>query len=145
MDILFGAICFIFGIVAGIIVVWGWADRTVDLVVRNVFREQSERAWKRCDKLDAQLESFNKYNDEDQLVAGPRWWTNRMDALKIDIEVLEARIGKYEGVAEASKNLVHSLSSPLEPTNLAKSPVAALLFAEELQRELAKLETKLEK
>ena len=92
LDILFGMICVLGGVVIGIILVWGWADRTVNLVVRNIFKGQSERAWARCDKLEAQLESYNKYDGEDQLIAGPRWWTNKMNALKIEIEVLEARI-----------------------------------------------------
>ena len=88
----YGVCCTLAGFAVGILLGWNRADRTVDLVARTVFRGQSERAWKRCDKLEAQLESYNLYNGEDQLVGGPRWWTNRMDKLKIEIEVLEARI-----------------------------------------------------
>ena len=100
LDILFGMICLFGGVVVGIILMWNRTDRMVELVSRHMFKGIAERAWKRCDKLEAQLESYNKYDGEDQLVEGPRWWTNKMNALKIEIEVLEKRIERSVAVAK---------------------------------------------
>ena len=53
-------------------------------------------------------------------------------------EMMEYAI-QLESVADAARHLIHSLSSPSEPTNLAKSPVAAYLFAEDLREKLKAL------
>jgi len=43
-------------------------------------------------------------------------------------------------VARKAKDFINSVREPPEPTNLAKSPVAAFLFAEELDQALKELE-----
>ena len=55
--------------------------------------------------------------------------------------LLDIEVAQLETVANAAKDLIRSISSPQEPTNLAKSPVAAWLFAENLREELGKLQT----
>ena len=48
-------------------------------------------------------------------------------------------VAQLEAVASAARDLICSLSSPREPTNLAKSPAAAYLFAEKLRETLEAL------
>lgn len=65
----------------------------------------------------------------------------RSKPIKWFIEMAD-KVVLLENVAEKAKHLVHSISSPAEPTNLAKSSIAIKLFAEDLQRSLVHLESK---
>ena len=48
-------------------------------------------------------------------------------------------VAKLERVARAADDFVRSVSAPVEPTNLAKSPAAAYIFAKEIEEALKEL------